>query len=236
MADPIDLSPEAVELLRRGAEHSFGLCCRPGEIRKSYPFLRQAERLGYVRFLDLERPFITEAGRAAIGAPSEAEADYAKLVLLCGAARKPLVPAKRDDPRTDFDYRSWKAMRWVCTLVVRQPDTRFSPRTVRVGKTLSSDPQFLGGGNSNIQPESDERFVLTLVPEWMTRPMKKTGGVIAPAIFSTYPLALDDGDPNFTDEQRATWLRLREVCISINSRIRNANRAKRQNLAFGQWA
>lgn len=228
LAHDTDLSPEAVELLRRGAAHSFGLCCRPGEIRKSYPFLRQAERLGYVRFLDLERPFITEAGRAAIGAPTEAEADYAKLVLLCAGARKrkPLTPTKRDDPRTDFDYRSYKQMGYGCVLAVKAPDDRVNPQSVKIVVPGSSKPEGLGPKNSIIQPESEGKFVVACIPLWLQRKLKLPTG----------NLPLPDHETHWTSEDRETWERLRNVCFSINSRIRNANRAKRQNLAFGQWA
>jgi hypothetical protein len=229
------LSDDAVALLRRGAADHLGLCCRPGEVVKLWPAISEAERAGYLRFVGGEKPWITPQGREAIGAPSEMEADMAKLRLLCANARKSLVPAKRADARTDFDYRSWKAMRWVCTLVVRQPDGRMGPRTVRVGRTIDSQPQFLGSKNSMIQPESDARFVLTLVPAWMTRPIKKNGDNI-PAIFSTYPMPIDETDSNFTDDERAAWDRLRQICFSINSRIRNAGRGQRERLRFGENA
>lgn len=234
----VDLAPEVVEMLSRGAADGLGIVCRPGEVRKLYPLLHEAERLGYIRFIDLERPWITEAGRAAIGAPSQAEVDRAKLALICSNARKPLVPAKRDDPRTAAEYTAWNLKpKWACTLVVRQPDARHQPRSIRVGRTLTSEAQYLGSNNANVQPESTDRFVLAVVPEWMTRPIKKAGGVTAPAIFSTWPLALDESDPNFTDEDRETWLRLRQVCASINSRIRIAGKPSHQkSWAYGQWA
>jgi hypothetical protein len=221
-----DLSPETVELLRRGVTEGHGLVCRPGEVRKLFPLLREAERLDYLRFLDVERPWITPAGRAAIGAPTEAEADHAKLVLLCGGARKPLVPAKRDDPRTDFDYRSYRSIGYVCVLVVKQADHRENPTTLRVGRTLSSEPQFLGPKNSILLPESEGRFSLALMPAWL---VKRAG-------LSTYPLHLDEDDPAWTEQERETWSRLRQVCYSVNSRIRNSNRRPKQNLRFGETA
>lgn len=229
-----DVTPEMAALLRAGAADYLGLVCRPGQVQKNWSTLREAERLGFLRFIDIERPWITDAGRAAIGVPSEADADRARLrEMFC--KRQPLDPVKRKDPRTDFDYRSYRAMRWVCTLVIRQPDRRFSPRTLRVGRTSTSDPQFLGDRNSNIQPESEGPFILTLVPGWMTRPIVKLG-VTSPSIFSTYPMALDETDPNFTDEERAIWDRLRNVCFSINSRIRNAGRRFQGRRRFGEFA
>ena len=230
-----EVSPEMAELLRAGAADHLGIICRPGQVQKHFHILRDAERLGYLRWLDITRPWITDAGRRAIGAPSQAEADRAKLILLCAGARKPLTPAKRFDPRTDFDYRSYKSMGWICTLVVRQPDPRLGPRTVRVGRSLTSTPQFLGARNSVIQPESDDRFVLTLVPSWMTRPIKR-GADVDPPIFSPYPFPLDETDPAFTDDERAAWDRLRQVCMSVNSRIRNAGRREPQKYRFGENA
>lgn len=221
-----ELSPEAVELLRRGAAHNYGLCCSPGEIHKFYRLLRESERLKYIVFLNLEQPWITPAGRAAIGAPSQADVDYAKLVLLCGAARKPLVPAKRDDPRTDFDYRSYKQMGYGCVLAVKAPDDRINPQSVKIVVPGSSKPEGLGPKNSIIQPESEGKFVVACIPLWLQRKLKLPTG----------NLPLPDHETRWTSEDRETWERLRNVCFSINSRIRNANRAKRQNLAFGQWA
>jgi hypothetical protein len=219
------LSPELVELLWVGAYHKFGFCCLPGQVRKNFKLLHEAERLGYIRFIGITQPWITEAGRAAIGAPPEGEKQRAEFRQLCAeyAKRKALNPVKRDDPRTDFDYRSWKTMGWRCTLVFRQQDDRAVKQTVRVGRMPNSDPQFLGARNSNIQPESTERFVLAIVPDWMTRPIRKFGE-FKPAPFSTYPLPLDETDPAFTDEDRETWARLSRVCFSINSRIRRAGR------------
>lgn len=229
----VDLTPEMAEILRAGAADHLGICCRPSQVRTNWLALRDCERAGYLRFLNMEQPWITDAGRRAIGAPTQIEADRAKLALLCANARKPLIPAKRHDPRTDFDYRSYKKM--VCTLVIRQPDSRINPATVRVGRTLTSDPQFLGGGNSIIQPESSGRFVVAVVPEWMTR-FRWKDGVPQPAIFTAYPPALDEIDPAFSDAERETWTRLRQVCHSINSRIRNSGRKQREKLRFGESA
>ncbi len=234
-----ELSPELVELLKAGAEHKYGRCCLPGHVQKNFAALREGERLGFVRFLqgNIRNPWITEAGRAAIGALPEGEKQRAELRQVCAdyAKRKALAPPKRDDPRTDFDYRSWKTMGWRCTLVFRQHDDRDVKRSVRVGRMPNSEPQYLGPRNSNIQPESTERFVLTLVPDWMTRPIKKFGE-FKPAPFTTYPLPLDETDPAFTAEDRATWDRLSGVCFSINSRIRRAGSRQHERLTFGEYA
>lgn len=223
----MDLAPELVDLLRAGAAHDIGIICLPGQVQKHWATLREAERLKLIFFQDIEHPVITDMGRRAIGAPSQVDADYARLKALCGG-RKRLTPRPDADPRTDFDYRSYKACGYVCTLVVRQRDDRYNPTTIRVGKTLTSDPQFLGPKNSQVLPEcADTPFVLALMPKWL---FDRTG-------FSAYPLALDEDDAAWTDADRATWTRLRDVCFSVNSRIRNSGRrTPTAKLAYGQYA
>ncbi len=206
--------------------HGIGLCCRPGQVEKNYAALRECERAGYLRFLTIEQPWITDAGRRAIGAPSQAEYDRARVVEAFCKPKSPLQPAKRKDPRTDFDYRSYRACGYVCTLVMKQVDGRINPLTVRVGKSLKSDPQFLGPNNSIVQPESEGRFLLTVMPAWLP---KRAG-------FPTYPLPLDETDPEFSDAERETWERLRNVCQTINVRIRTAGRQQRERLPFGATA
>lgn len=224
MPDVIDLTPEVVDLLRSGAEHRFGFCCTPGQVRKNWEYIRAAEQAGYIRFVG-ESPWITPAGRDAIGAPSESEADRARLMEICGQRRR-LKPEKRQDPRTDFDYRAYHANKFLCTLLIKQPDARENPPTLRVGRYLRSDPQYLGPRNSIIQPESEGRFVLTVMPDF----------IIRRGLLPTYPMPLDETDPDFTDDERAIYDRLRQVCISINSRIQNANRKRPERFRFGEHA
>lgn len=230
-----DLSPEALALLRAGARDHLGYCCMPGQVVKNWAAIRECEKLGYVRFLG-EHPWITDKGRTAIGEPSETEAGRLRAVAAFSRRKPPLVPAKRNDPRTDFDYRAWRTSDWRCTLVVRQPDTRPEGRTIKVGRTLDGDAQYLGDRNSQVQPESEGRFVLTLVPGWMTRARWTKLGVYVMPIFSTYPRPLDELDSAFTEADRATWNRLRQVCNSINARIRNAGRRQTTKLPFGATA
>jgi hypothetical protein len=224
-ADHRELSPELAELLRSGLADRYGFVCPPGQVEKNYKALHEGERAGYIRFVKLTHPKITDAGRTAVGAMSEREERRAETQRICAEILKTMAlePPKQKDPRTDFDYRSYKTMGYVCTLVFRQRDDRPVKTTVRVGRTLKSDPQFLGPRNSIIQPESTDKFVLAVVPEWMTRPIKKPGCVFAPPIFTTYPLPIDETDPNFTYGDRAEWKHLSDVCFSINSRIQRAN-------------
>lgn len=219
------MSHDLAEVLRAGAAHDHGMICRPGQVQKLYPLLKEAERLGYLRFIDVERPWITPAGRAAIGAPTETEAGYARLVLACSGARKPLVPTKRADPRTDFDYRSYKSMGYVCILAVRAHDERPEPQTVRIKVAGSSKPQGLGAGNSIIMEETAGPFVLAVVPTWLQR---KCG-------LATYAMPLPEDQP-WSESDRELWGHLRDVCFSINSRIRNSNRRQRERGSFGQYA
>jgi hypothetical protein len=225
---PVDGMPhELAEVLRAGASHQYGLCCLPGQVTKLWPLLREAERLGYVRFIGLERPWITPQGRLAIGAPTEMEADRARMVLLCAGARKPLTPAKRDDPRTDFDYRSYKANNFVCILAVKARDDRPEKQTIRIVVSGSTRPQGLGGGNSIIMDETkgDEPFVLAVVPDWLQSKCR----------LPTYAMPLPE-DQDWSDADRALWERLRNICFSINSRIRNAGRAQHERRSFGAYA
>lgn len=222
---PDQLTPEMAELLRAGADHPLGIVCIPGRVQKHWPVLTAAERLGYLRFITLEEPWITEAGRAAIGAPSEMEADRRRRVEMLTNLykRKPLVPKKRRDPRTEFDYRSYKSMGYVGVLAVQLPDDRDDPRTVKVTRPGSAEHHYFGSNNSIIQPESEGRIVLAVMPDWL---QKRWG-------FLTYPLALpDDGD--FSEAEIATWQHLTRVCISINSRIRFAGRRAPEKYRFGE--
>jgi hypothetical protein len=222
-----DLAPEMVDLLRAGAEHVNGVICLPGQVRKLWPLLSEAKRLKLITFLDVEHPIITDMGRRAIGAPTEIDAGYARFVAAC-MSRKRLTPTPDKDPRTDFDYRSYKSCGYVCCLVVRQPDGRYNPPTIRVGNTLTSDPQFLGPKNSQVLPECEGTpFVLALMPKWL---IDRTG-------LSTYPVALDDNDGAWSADDRKTWARLRDVCFSVNSRIRSAGRrTPTAKLQYGQYA
>jgi hypothetical protein len=221
-----DLTPEMVEMLRTAAEHQLGTVCRPGQVQKLWPLLSEAARLKLVVFLDVEHPMITDMGRRAIGAPSQAQASHDRLVELC---RRNKSPPRRDaDPRTDFDYRSYKSMGYVCTLVVRQPDARHKPATVRVGRTLGSDPQFLGPRNSIVLPECEGTpFVLAVIPKWL----------LNVALFSTCPFALDEDDASWSDDDRATWDRLRSLCMSVNTRIRRgSSQPTTTRRAYGETA
>lgn len=224
MPDLIDLTPEALSLLHAGAAHKHGFCCLPGQVEKNYRWLHEAERAGFLRFLG-ENPWITDAGRRAIGAKSQDETARAEFVKLCSQRRR-LKPERAADPRTEFDYRSYRSMGWFCTLLIKQPDPRENPPTTRVGRSLNSDPQYLGPKNSIVQPESEGRFVLTLMPSF----------IITRGRLPTHPRPLDEFSEDFTDEERATWERLRLVCISINSRINNAGRQVRERRAFGETA
>lgn len=222
-----DVTPEMKALLRAGAETRNGMVCPPSQVVKNYPALREAERLGFIRFAGVEWPSITDAGRAAIGAPSESEADRANRIALVAPAlrRRALEPAKRDDPRTGFDYRAYRTMGYVCVLAVRLPDRRDNPQTHKVAPVGSNEPQYFGARNSIVQPESNGRFVLAVIPRWLQKVAK----------FSTYPMPLPEGDA-WTADDRAAWDHLRGVCFSVNSRIRCAGQRARQSLRYGETA
>jgi hypothetical protein len=220
-----DVSPEMAELLRSGAADHLGIVCSPGQVQKNWRLLRELQALGLVRLPTVDRPVVTDAGRAAVGAPSQAQVDRARFVEMC--SRRPrLVPERRRDPRTEFDYRSYRSMSYACTLVMKQPDARENPPSTRVGRSLTSDPQFLGPRNSIVLQESEGRFVLAVMPDWL----------ISRAGLSTYPLPLDEADPAFTDDERKLWDRLRLVCYSVNARIRTAGHKRPERFRYGESA
>jgi hypothetical protein len=224
-----DISERTMALLKQGAEHALGTICPPGQVEQNYKFLKEAEDRGYLRFLNICEPIITPAGRAAIGAPTEQQADLARHNALLArlAVRKRLKPDRRADPRTEFDYRSYKAMNYVCVLAVRAPDDRVNPRSVKIMTLWSDHPEGFGPGNSIIEPEcAGTKFVLACIPAWLQRRLKLPMGA----------LPLPDQDTQWTAEDRETWDRLRQLCHCINSRIRNANRRKFQNLRYGETA
>ena len=218
-----DLPPEMIEMLWEGARDKLGIICRPGLVREKWLLLRHAEKLGFVRFLSVDVPWITAKGREAIGAPSEFEYDTDALREL--SKRRPLKPSAKSDPRSDALYQVWKMEKKVCVLLVRQEDFRDNPGTVRVTNVGSKDPQYLSDKNSTIMEESEGRFVLAVVPAWLRKVAK----------MSAFPLPLPDGD-EWTDEERALWGRMSDVCFSINSRIRNSGRRKKPYLRFGETA
>lgn len=218
-----ELSAELVELLHRGAADHYGLICRPGEVQKNYKHLRIAERLGYLRFIDVTRPWITEEGRAAIGAPTEMQVDHARLVEVCKQIKpKRPAPKKQKDSRTDFDYRSYKTMNQVCIIAVKLHDDRLNPNTIKIGRIGFNEPHFLGPRNSIIMPESEGRFVLALIPHWLQERTK----------LPTWGFPLPEND-QWTDAERATWDRLSQICRTINSRIRNADRSSKLHMPYG---
>lgn len=223
--DNPDLTDAGRALLEVGANNLLGRCCLPGKVKANWKDIRALEQHKLVRFHGYD-VYITDLGRRAIGAASQADATIAALRPL--AQRRPLEPRPSNDPRTDFDYRSYRSMGWCCTLVVRQEDWRDDPKTIKVGRDLKSEPQFLGSRNSFVQPESEGRFVLAIVPGWMIRKN----------IFSGCPFPLDEDDPAFTADERALWDRLRNICNSINSRIRRGSGAPMaaRSMGYGHTA
>lgn len=221
------LTPEMSALLWRGARDNYGYICRPSEVREFHAILSAAERLGYLRFIDVTRPWITAEGRRAIGAPTEMVADREKWLRACGvnAERRPPDPKKRNDPRSDADYRSYKTMEYVCVLALRLPDSRQSPRSTKVGGLAGGEPVFLGEGNSILAPESEGRFVLALIPKWL---QERTGLPMWAA-----PLREDEA---WTSTERETWSRLSRVCSTINARIRSAGRRSKTRIPYGYTA
>lgn len=213
-----ELTEAARALLEAGAADAMCRCCLPGKVREHWAELMELESRRLVRLHGFDA-YITELGRREIGALSETEATIARLRPIL--RRKPLNPRPNDDPRTDFDYRAYRTMKWNCTLVF----SRLERGTNAVSKLPSSKVEFLGANTSIVQPESEGRFVLVLVPDWM---FKKN-------VFSSFPFPIDEDDPAFTAEERALWDRLRHTCHSINVRIRRgtAKAMPARSLGYG---
>lgn len=87
------LSDEAIALLKAAAHAPYGRICYPGQIKDHWPALREAEALGYV-FWNGMQPEIREAGRVAVGGPSEPEANRLRLAT----ARAEMRPADNIHP------------------------------------------------------------------------------------------------------------------------------------------
>lgn len=211
-----DLSPEAVELLRAGAAHPDGrLLTLRRDADGRGPALQELARLGYQRWVGWD-PMITDAGRAAIGEPSESEARLARL-RKAGAEHAELR-AKRNqnknpDARTAVHYRTWQTMGLVCVLVVKHRDKIASIECSRDGSYYPHI--YLPTSKIVPQPEATDEFILACVPKWLAQRAELLG--------ITLPLS---PARHWTDEQHATWERLGRLRTSINTRIYFAHRRR----------
>lgn len=240
-----DLTPEMVRLLKYGAAHPYGHMVQlRSDSERFGRELQELRRRGYQREVGWD-PMITEAGRAAVGAPTEREADNIRLQAagVEHAAMRTRREAKAEprDPRAD-NYLTWKSERKFCVLVVRH---RPRPKSFAVTRDGSGHPNiFLPFSRTDELTESDADFLLAVFAlpfvEWMET---KDGGkdyVAAQRYRELFgvTLPLSAARP-WTAEQIATWERLDKLRSSINWRIQAARTTPRKvysRMPFGYTA
>jgi hypothetical protein len=112
--------------------------------------------------------------------------------------------ARKPDPRSIHDYRGYNTMRMVCVLVARHAP---KPASFDCSRDGSRYPRiYLPFSKCIEQPESTDDFLLVCVPKWLAEKVELMG---------VTPLLVGD----FTDSQRETWNRLRDLRVGINSKI-----------------
>lgn len=240
------LTPEMVRMLKFGAAHEYGyLVMLRSDSEKYGRELMELQRRGYQRWVGYD-PMITEAGRAAIGAPTEREADairlqgYAKEHALLSVRREAKAKAEPHDPHGGC-YWPWHESRLACVLVVKHWKPRDGAKSFAVSRDGGA-PRPLYLPFSVVDqglPESTDDFLLALVSHtWVDRIEKKdfVGAQPLRELFGiTLPLTASQ---DWTDEQIETWKRLGKLRGSINFRIENATRPRKtySKLPFGYTA
>jgi hypothetical protein len=211
-----ELSQELVELLTAAAQTTYGRVCYPYQCRGPVGLLLvQARARGFI-YYDGATPIITDAGRKAVGAPTELE-------LICknrgGVFAKPgehVTRRQPDDLRSRITYQSYRTARMFCTLVVKLAEP---PGARSLKCSMNGDPSkffYLPLSRIIIQPESQGSFVLVVVPKWLAKPfdpkrITELAGVLPDLCDSI----------EWTDQQKTDWNRLRRKAGVINTRIRN---------------
>jgi hypothetical protein len=131
------------------------------------------------------------AGERAMEAARDAAAEH--------KARKP-------DPRSIHDYRGYHTIGLVCVLVVKHRD---KPASIECSRDGSAYPHiYLPTSKSIMQPETTDDFALICVPKWLAQKAELVG----------VTLPLSAARP-WTDEQRKTWERLKQIHSTINTNI-----------------
>jgi hypothetical protein len=210
-----ELSPEMVELLTAAAQTTYGRICYPYQVRGREQVLAVMRARGLIWY-DGATPMIRDAGRKAVGAPSELEMMRRGLRVKAGesASRR-----RSDDPRSRITYESYRSARMFCTLVVKLAEPSPDDRSLRC--SMNGDPLrwFTLPLKKNpiiIQPESKDPFVLAVVEKWLAQ-------LFDPKRIPELANVIPDlcGSIEWTAEQRDDWNRLRRKASIINTRIRN---------------
>jgi hypothetical protein len=148
------------------------------------------------------------------------------------AAHEAAVASKarnKPDPHAG-DYLAWRTMGMVCVLVVKHRDKPASFECSRDGGPYRH--LYLPFSQLVPLPESDGEFLLALLPRpWVNRIEKKDFAGAQPLreLFGV-TLPLSAAQP-WTDEQCATWERLGNRRLSINSRIQSAKARSISNIS-----
>lgn len=212
------LSSAMVELLTAAGQTTYGRICYPYQARGRERLLADMRARGFI-YYDGATPMITDAGRKAVGCPTELEL----ICKNCGRlfVKGDVISARRqpDDPRSRMTYQSWRSARMFCTLVVKLAEPSPEDRSLRC--SMNGDPLRwftlpLKKHPIIIQPESKDPFVLAVVERWLAKPFDpKRITELADVI----PDLCDSVE--WTDEQKADWNRLRRKASVINTRIRS---------------
>jgi hypothetical protein len=212
-----ELSPELVELLTAAAQTTYGRVCYPYQCRGPLGLLLvQARARGFI-YYDDATPIITDAGRRAVGAPTELELICKNRGGLFGKVGEAATRRRPDDPRSRITYQSYRTARMFCTLVVKLAEPPIDARGLKC--SMNGDPIrwfTLPLHRIIIQPESQGSFVLVVVPKWLAKPfdpkrITELAGVLPDLCDSI----------EWTEDQKTDWNRLRRKASVINTRIRN---------------
>jgi hypothetical protein len=181
--------------------------------------LVQARALGLI-YYDGSTPMITDAGRKAVGGPSDlelyrksrAELRFFTAVAKAGEARK-----RAEDPRSRITYECYRSARMFCTLVVKLAEPPIGARSLKC--SMNGDPArffYLPLSQIITEPESKPPFVLMVAPKWLAKPFD-------PKRITELACVIPDlcDSIEWTDQQKADWQRLRRQAGVINTRIRS---------------
>lgn len=231
--DVASLSPKALELLEAGCAHPAG---RPNQLRSdNVKFCRELKELedrGFMRRVGLD-PWITDEGRAAIGAPSEREVSralFAKQFPWC--VRRPgAVPApiQKFHGRSVLEYQNLRTMRAFCVPVFRHA----IEGTVRMSRDGGPAPHVrLPQDKFDECPESRGDLLLICVSRSLAKWVQERQNV---NLFGDPPPLSDQVE--WTQTDRDNWALLCAKANSINIRIRDPfTDTRRRSRAYGESA
>jgi hypothetical protein len=223
-----ELSPEMVELLTAAAQTTYGRVCYPYQCCGPVGLLLvKARALGLI-YYDGATPIINDAGRKAVGAPTELALMFANRRELFAKPGEAVTRRPTDDPRSRVTYQCYRDARMFCTLVVKLAEPPTGARGLKC--SMNGDPLryfYLPLRQIIIEPESKGSFVLAVVPKWLARPVDPKR---ITELANVIPDLCDSVE--WTEDQRTDWKQLRRKASIINTRIRSGGERRssdRQN-------